>query len=60
MAVLDEGGYEIVRRDSTRREHEVDTDNRIAGIVNDLTIWLATRDFPGRSTTKTNLFPNTP
>jgi len=42
VAVLDEGGYEIVRRDATRREHEVIT-------ASDLTIWLATRGFSGRS-----------
>ncbi|GGT59293.1 hypothetical protein [Streptomyces purpureus] len=43
VAVLDEGGYEVVRRDTTRREHDVivETDrDRIAG---DLTKWLAAR-----------------
>ncbi|MGI5448553.1 hypothetical protein ACQEVM_22855 [Streptomyces sp. CA-243310] len=42
VAVLDEGGYEIVRRDTTRREHDVtieSSSDRIAG----LTTWLATR-----------------
>ncbi|MEV7892607.1 hypothetical protein ACWD3I_49210 [Streptomyces sp. NPDC002817] len=56
VAVLDEGGYEIVRRDSTRREHEVTTDNRIGLIANDLIIWLAARDFPGRPAQQTNSF----
>ncbi|MFE0700572.1 hypothetical protein [Streptomyces sp. NPDC058872] len=43
VAVLDEGGYEVIRRDTTRREHDVivETDrDRIAG---DLTTWLAAR-----------------
>lgn len=49
VAVLDEGGYEIVRRDATRREHEVITASDIGRIASDLTIWLATRGFSGRS-----------
>ncbi|WNO76350.1 MULTISPECIES: hypothetical protein [unclassified Streptomyces] len=43
VTVLDEGGYEIVLRDSTRREHSVDTDTNIGGIAGDLIIWLAAR-----------------
>ncbi|MFD9444093.1 hypothetical protein ACFWBR_38300 [Streptomyces sp. NPDC060006] len=54
VAVLDEGGYEIVRRDSTRREHEVDTS--IGRSANDLIIWVAGRDFPGRPPRQTNTF----
>ncbi|MET9222482.1 hypothetical protein ABZX65_27475 [Streptomyces sp. NPDC003300] len=50
VAVLDEGGYEIVRRDTTRNEHEVTTANSINDIARDLTIWMAARDFPGRPT----------
>ncbi|MFI9780427.1 hypothetical protein ACIHCV_38080 [Streptomyces sp. NPDC051956] len=49
VAVLDEGGYEIVRRDTTRNEHEVTTATRINDIARDLAIWIAARDFPGRS-----------
>lgn len=45
VAVLDEGGYEIVRRDTTRREHKVDTTTRIGQIAGDLIIWLAARHF---------------
>ncbi|MGP4083987.1 hypothetical protein [Streptomyces sp. KR55] len=56
VAVLDEGGYEIVRRDTTRRAHEVTTDTSIGRIANDLIIWLAARDFPGRPTRQTNAF----
>ncbi|MGW3174410.1 hypothetical protein [Streptomyces sp. NPDC001153] len=50
VAVLDEGGYEIVRRDTSRSEHEVTTATSINDIARDLTIWMAARDFPGRPT----------
>lgn len=50
VAVLDEGGYEIVRRDTTRGEHEVATSASINDIAHDLTIWMAGRNNPGRST----------
>ncbi|MFJ3311186.1 hypothetical protein ACIPSA_51405 [Streptomyces sp. NPDC086549] len=56
VAVLDEGGYEIVLRDSTRREHEVTTETDIGGIANNLIIWLAGRDFPGRPARQTGTF----
>ncbi|WP_405773681.1 hypothetical protein [Streptomyces sp. NBC_01538] len=48
VAVLDEGCYEIVFRDTTRREHRVETDTSIGRITGDLIVWLAARDFPGR------------
>ncbi|MFB6525970.1 hypothetical protein [Streptomyces sp. NPDC056399] len=48
VAVLDEGGYEIVRRDTTRNEHEVTTATSISDITRNLTIWMAARAFPGR------------
>ncbi|MET8786061.1 hypothetical protein [Streptomyces sp. NPDC004589] len=48
VAVLDEGGCEIVLRDTTRREHEVTTEGNIGHIANDLIHWLAGRHFPGR------------
>jgi hypothetical protein len=50
VAVLDEGGYEIVRRDTTRNEHEITTATRINDIARDLTIWMAARHFPGQPT----------
>ncbi|MEU8042510.1 hypothetical protein [Streptosporangium sp. NPDC049046] len=50
VAVLDEGGYEVVRRDSTRNEHQVTTSSSINDIARDLTVWLAARHFPGRPT----------
>ncbi|MFJ8024523.1 hypothetical protein [Streptomyces sp. NPDC096311] len=56
VAVLDEGGYEIVRRDATRREHQVDTHTSIGRIAGDLIIWLAARDFPGRPAQQTSTF----
>ncbi|MFD6274450.1 hypothetical protein ACFWFI_02460 [Streptomyces sp. NPDC060209] len=56
VAVLDEGGYEVVRRDSTCREHDVVTESSIDRIARNLTIWMAARDFPGRPTQHTNNF----
>ncbi|MDX3500291.1 hypothetical protein ACKI1I_46670 [Streptomyces turgidiscabies] len=56
VAVADEGGYEIVRRDTTRREHKVDTDTSIDRIAGDLIVWLAARNFPGRPTHQTSTF----
>ncbi|MFJ6835516.1 hypothetical protein [Streptomyces sp. NPDC091209] len=49
VAVLDNGGYEIVRRDTTRAEHEVTTSTSVNDIARDLTIWMAARHFPGRT-----------
>lgn len=56
VAVLDEGGYEIVRRDTTRNEHVVTTATSINDITRDLTIWMAARDFPGRPTRQVSEF----
>ncbi|WP_432116156.1 hypothetical protein [Streptomyces sp. S1] len=56
VSVLDEGGYEIVRRDTTRNEHEVTTATGINGIARDLTIWIAARDFPGRLNRQVSTF----
>ncbi|MFF7777459.1 hypothetical protein ACFZCG_23925 [Streptomyces tanashiensis] len=50
VAVLDEGGYEIVRRDPVHNEHKVTTATSIDAIALDLTKWSAARDFPGRPT----------
>ena len=44
VAVLDEGGYEVVRRDTARGEHEVTTGTSINLIAKDLTIWMAGRN----------------
>ncbi|GHH07050.1 hypothetical protein [Streptomyces lanatus] len=46
VAVLEEGGFEIVRRDTTHREHTVHTTHDIGRIASDLTIWLAARTYP--------------
>ncbi|MFG2672137.1 hypothetical protein [Streptomyces sp. NPDC048445] len=43
VAVLDEGGYEIVRRDTTSREHDVTIGTNRDRIAGDLTRWLAAR-----------------
>ncbi|MFJ5063037.1 hypothetical protein ACIP96_26965 [Streptomyces nigra] len=48
VAVLNEGGFEIVRRDTTRNEHVVTTATSINDIAHDLTIWMAARDIPGQ------------
>ncbi|MFI2765541.1 hypothetical protein ACH5A3_43200 [Streptomyces echinatus] len=56
VAVLDEGGYEIVRRDASRKEHEVTTATSINDIARDLTMWMAARDFPGRPTKRVSEF----
>ncbi|OEJ30151.1 hypothetical protein [Streptomyces subrutilus] len=56
VAVLDEGGYEVVRRDTTRREHDVATETSIDQIARDLTTWMAAREFPGRPAQHTGNF----
>ncbi|MER0429850.1 hypothetical protein AB0F05_36650 [Streptomyces microflavus] len=56
VAVLEEGGYEVVRRDNTRREHDVVSETSIDRIARDLTIWMAARSFPGRPTRHTSNF----
>ncbi|MFD3762133.1 hypothetical protein [Streptomyces sp. NPDC058622] len=48
VAVLDERGYEVVRRDTTRNEHEVPTSTSINDIARDLTIWMAARSISAR------------
>ncbi|WP_329392089.1 hypothetical protein [Streptomyces sp. NBC_01716] len=48
VAVPDEGGYEIVRRDTARNEHQVITATSIDHIARDLTVWMAARDYPAR------------
>ncbi|MGK5544064.1 hypothetical protein ACSNOH_04920 [Streptomyces sp. URMC 127] len=56
VAVLDGGGYEVVRRDTTRNGHEVTTATSINDIARNLTIWLAARHFPGRPTSQVTDF----
>jgi hypothetical protein len=43
VAVMDEGGYEIVRRDTIRREHNVAVETSIDRIAGHLIKWLAAR-----------------
>ncbi|WP_187280414.1 hypothetical protein [Streptomyces sp. IB2014 016-6] len=47
---MDEGGYEVVRRDAGRLEHDVTTSAGINDIARDLTIWMAARHFPEQPT----------
>ncbi|WP_394297857.1 hypothetical protein [Streptomyces globisporus] len=48
VAVLDEGGYEDVRGDTTRNEHEATTSTSINDIAHDLTVWMAARSISAR------------
>ncbi|MGW1533885.1 hypothetical protein [Streptomyces aureus] len=50
VAVLDEGGYEVVLRDAGRREHEVIMLTRIGEVARSLSLWLTIRSCPGRPT----------
>ncbi|MET9325100.1 hypothetical protein ABZX75_33990 [Streptomyces sp. NPDC003038] len=50
VSVLGESHYEVVRRDTTRREHDVVTETSVAQIAPDLTIWMAARHLLGRPT----------
>ncbi|MEU4273188.1 hypothetical protein [Streptomyces sp. NPDC026092] len=43
VAMLEAGGYEVVRRDTSRREHEVSVETTIDRIAGDLANWLAAR-----------------
>lgn len=43
VAVLGNGGYEIVRRDTTRHEHDVIVETSTDHIAGDLIKWLAAR-----------------
>ncbi|MFE6886719.1 hypothetical protein [Streptomyces sp. NPDC057694] len=56
VAIVDEGGYEVVRRDRVRGEHGVVIENSIDRIARDLTVWMAARKFPGRATQPTSNF----
>ncbi|MEU5047148.1 hypothetical protein [Streptomyces griseorubiginosus] len=58
VAVLDECGYEMVRRGSSRHEHEVTSATSINDIAHDLTIRLAARNLPGRPTGQITAFQN--
>ncbi|MFE0106340.1 hypothetical protein [Streptomyces sp. NPDC059009] len=49
VAVLEEGGYEVVRRDVARREHQVSTAAEVGEIARDLTIWMTERAWSGRA-----------
>lgn len=59
VGVLDKGGYEVVRRDPTRNEHEATTSTSINDIARDLPILMAARHYPGRPTSQITDFSNT-
>ncbi|MFJ8040344.1 hypothetical protein ACIRBX_07530 [Kitasatospora sp. NPDC096147] len=50
VAVRDEGGFEVVLRDSQRREHEVVVEESIDRIAKGLTMWMAGRNRSGGPT----------
>lgn len=56
VAVLEEGGYEIVRRDTLSDEHEVTIRASIDQIARDLTIWMAGRHHADRPTKSDSRF----
>ncbi|MFH9473861.1 hypothetical protein ACH4L7_08415 [Streptomyces anulatus] len=49
VTFLGKGRYEVVRRDTTRNEHEAVTETSIGRIALDLTIWMAARGLPERA-----------
>lgn len=46
----------VIRRDTTRRGHDVVTETNIGRIARGLTIWMAARDLPGRPAQYTSNF----
>jgi hypothetical protein len=47
VATLDTGeGYEVVRRDTRSREHDVTTSHNISDIAHDIALWLKDRSRP--------------
>lgn len=60
VAVLEDGGYEVVRRDTSGREHDVRVEASLSRIANDLTTWMAARHFAERPTPHVSTFQNRP
>ncbi|MEU7918949.1 hypothetical protein [Micromonospora zamorensis] len=52
VSLLDDGSYEVERRDPRHHQHAHTTATDISAIAKDLTIWLAGRDYPGRPTSR--------
>jgi hypothetical protein len=52
VSLLEDASYEVERADPDHHQHELTTSTDIAAIAKDLTIWLATRDYPGPPTTR--------
>ncbi|MGW0070930.1 hypothetical protein ACWDUI_26110 [Streptosporangium sandarakinum] len=55
-AVADDGGHEVVRRDTRRHGHEVMTSHDRGEIAQDPTIWMAARTCPGRPASTSTYF----
>ena len=47
VSLLDDGSYEVERRDPDRDQHELTTEADTNTIAKDLTIWLAARKYTG-------------
>jgi len=47
-SLLDDGTYEVERRDPQWHEHDLTTAADVGRIARELTIWLAARSHPGR------------
>jgi hypothetical protein len=60
VAVLEDGGYEVVRRDASRREHDVRVEVNPSRIANDLTTWVAARHSTQRPAPHISTFQNRP
>jgi hypothetical protein len=54
VSLLDNGTYEVERRDPSQREHKLTTQTDRSQIAKDLTIWLAGLHYPSRPTTRSN------
>lgn len=52
VTFLDDGSYEVERRDPDRNQHELSTEADLSAITKNLTIWLADRDYPGQPTNR--------
>ncbi|KAB1908906.1 hypothetical protein F8279_05145 [Micromonospora sp. AMSO1212t] len=48
ISLLDDGAYEVERRDADQRIHDFTTETDRGDIAKNLTIWLAGRHYPNR------------
>jgi hypothetical protein len=52
VSLVEEGGYEVERRDPRWRDHDLNNATDTSRIAMDLTIWLAARSYPDRPQTR--------